>query len=336
MQNRSCQLSEAVFAPLEQSETPMPWLWIGTWSMGGVGFGKSSLGESLSVIQKAYQAGVRHFDTAGFYARGRSEELLSKAFKSNRKSVFISTKGGLVWEGNTVHHRGSPKDLRNALLSSLKRLQTDYLDLYQLHWPDPSVPLAQSIEALKELQKEGLTRFWGVGNLTSNDIEKTIEKDAWIPHQVHHNPIHKSDQILKTGKKDGRCFNCITSPLEQGLMASGRSAAGLKTLGKRDVRQRNPHFRSEQTATWLAAFRALADASPIPRVSLVLLWILAEQTVDAVIPGPRTTSQWDEILNHRKWLEQLGGKDGARPASFSDNLKDVLGRELWTLLRSHP
>jgi aryl-alcohol dehydrogenase-like predicted oxidoreductase len=335
MQRDPDHLPQPVFAPLEQGEIPMPWLWIGTWSIGGAGFGKSSLGESLNVLNRAYQAGVRHFDTAGFYARGRSEELLAKAFKSTRKSVFISTKGGLVWDGNKVLHQGSPQGLRRSLLGSLKRLQTDYLDLYQLHWPDPTVPLKESVDALKELQQEGLTRFWGVGNLSADEIESAIEKSAGIPHQVHHNPIHKSDLILNAGRTDARCVNCITSPLEQGLLAGGRSAEGLKALGKKDVRHRNPHFHSEKTATWLSRFRTLADASPMPRVSVVLLWLVAKETVDAVIPGPRTVSQWEEILTCRKWLATLGGIDGRHPTKLADNLADVLGAELWNFLTSH-
>jgi aryl-alcohol dehydrogenase-like predicted oxidoreductase len=196
--------------------------------------------------------------------------------------------------------------------------------------------LDQSIDALKELQKEGLTRFWGVGNLSSDEIGKAIEKNAFIPHQVHHNPIHRSDHILQAGKTDARCVHCITSPLEQGLLASGPSAAGLTALGKKDVRQRNPHFHSQHTTTWLSTYRALADASPIPRVSLVLLWILAGEAVDAVIPGPRTISQLDEILIHRKWLDTLGGLDRTHPAQLSDTLKEVLGTALWTVLASHP
>jgi aryl-alcohol dehydrogenase-like predicted oxidoreductase len=335
MQRDSVHLPQSVFPPLEQGDVPLPWLWIGTWSMGGAGFGQSSLGESLNVLDKAYRSGVRHFDTAGFYARGRSEELLAKAFKSTRKSVFISTKGGLVWNGNKVLHQGSPQNLRQSLMDSLKRLQTDYLDLFQLHWPDPAVPLTESVEALKELQQEGLTRFWGVGNLTTDEIESTIEKNAGIPHQVHHNPIHRSDVILNTGKTDTRCVNCITSPLEQGLLAGGRSAEGLGALGKKDVRRRNPHFHSDKTATWLSQFRSLADASPMSRVSLVLLWLLTMKTVDVVIPGPRTVSQLEEILTCQKWLETLGGMDERHPARLADNLADALGTELWTLLASH-
>jgi aryl-alcohol dehydrogenase-like predicted oxidoreductase len=335
MQRDSAHLSQSACPPLEQGDVPLPWLWIGTWSMGGAGFGQSSLDESLNVLNKAYRSGVRHFDTAGFYARGRSEELLAKAFKSTRRSVFISTKGGLVWNGNKVLHQGSPRDLRQSLLDSLKRLQTDYLDLFQLHWPDPAVPLTESVAALKELQQEGLTRFWGVGNLTADEIESAIEKNAGIPHQVHHNPIHRSEVILTTGKADARCVNCITSPLEQGLLAGGRSAEGLKALGKKDVRRRNPHFHSDKTATWLSRFRTLADASPMSRVSLVLLWLLAMETVNVVIPGPRTVAQLEELLTCRKWLETLGGMDERHPARLSDNLADALGAELWTFLASH-
>ncbi len=324
--------------PLDCQGATMPWLWLGTWSLGGEGFGKNNAKESLSVLEKAIEKGIRHIDTAGFYAHGRSETLIAKIVGNERKKVFISTKGGLVWEGRNVFHRGTEKNLRNALESSLERLKTDYIDLYQLHWPDPDVPLSESLQALKELKDEGLIRFWGIGNLQADEIERHIKKEAFIPHQVHFNPLHRSDSILKAGRQHNRCYNCVTSPLEQGLLANSRSATGLDHLGKRDVRYRNPHFHSSKDKTWLATFRQLTQTSVIPKVSLILLWILSQDTVDVVIPGPRRVTQLNEILELEIWMKKLGVNDFSKGKAkdWEKNLEKLLDLKIWKFLASPP
>ncbi len=281
--------------PLEPDVSPeMAWLWIGTWSMGGEGFGPHDERESLEVLRLAIREGLRHFDTAGFYAHGRSEELLSKAIRGIRKSFFVSTKGGLKWQGRKVVHDGSPEGLREALKESLKRLRTDYIDLLQLHWPDPRVPLPESIDALKQLKAEGFIRFWGVGNLTEEEVKKYLSKYEDIPHQVHFNPLHRTDRVLRAGKRS--CINCVVSPLEQGLLGSGRSSEGRDALTKRDIRRRNPYFMDQETVERCKRLRMLASKGGLPLSVCVLLWIASKEHVHALVPGPRRLYQLKEIL----------------------------------------
>jgi len=98
---------------------------------------------------------MRCFDTAGFYAHGRSEQLLSKVItQQKRQKLFIASKGGLSWQGKNVIHCTNRDALRQSLFSSLERLKTDYLDLYQLHWPDPQTTIETSLETLQALQEE--------------------------------------------------------------------------------------------------------------------------------------------------------------------------------------
>ena len=106
-----------------KGEAKIPFMWLGTWTLGGEGFGKTDLGESLQVLKKAIDYGIRHIDTAGFYAHGESEHLVSKILKKNRESLFISTKGGLIWDKKQVVLDGSHTSLQNALEESLKRLK---------------------------------------------------------------------------------------------------------------------------------------------------------------------------------------------------------------------
>lgn len=326
------------YLPIKGEGAALPWLWLGTWSLGGEGFGPSDSRDSLKVLEKALACGIRHIDTAGFYAHGDSEKLVAKVIGNNREEIFISSKGGLVWEGNRVLHRAGTKDLQESLMKSLECLKTDYLDLFQLHWPDPMVPVSESLEVLKGFQQEGLIRFYGVGNLNAEEVERFIDPGMCLPHQVHFNPIHQAKDILEAGRDLNRCFNCVVSPLEQGLLACGRSSSGLRYLGKRDIRNRNPHFHSIEVSQWLKEFQRLSSSCSIPRVTIVLLWILAHNYVDVVIPGPRTIDQLNEALDHLKWITELNltfHKENHND-HWVEKLRKLMGDELWSLMGEDP
>ena len=290
-----------------------PKLWLGTWSLGGEGFGVVDGRESVQLLVNALHDGFRHFDGAQFYAHGKSDAYLAKAIKRSqfkREEIFISGKGGLLWEGNQVCHDGSEKNLRTTLQKTLDTYQTDYLDLYQLHWPDPSTPIVESLECLKQLQKEGLIRFWGVGNLCAEQLSALCQESELIPHQVHHNPLHRSDGILTVGKQNKRCYNCAISPFEQGLLSRKNYRETQTKLGKKDVRRRNPYFQSPQYRTWLKNYYQATEHLPFPRTVLLLLWQLNHSLVDAVIVGPKRPEQFTEIS------EALANLDDTDVSSF--------------------
>ena len=275
-----------------------PQLWLGTWSLGGEGFGPVDGRESVLLLQKALAAGFRHFDSAQFYAHGKSEAYLAKAIKRSgikREEIFISSKGGLNWQGNIVIHDGSEKALRNTLHKSLNTYQTDYLDLYQLHWPDPNTPIEESLESLKQFQQEGLIQHWGVGNLSAQQVSLYCQDNSRIPHQVHHNPLHHSDTVLVAGKKNNRCYNCCISPFEQGLLVRDNFDDAIKKLGKKDVRQRNPYFTEQKYRDWLKDYYQFAAALEFTRQEFLLLWQLNNPQVDTLIVGPKTLKQLAEI-----------------------------------------
>lgn len=268
--------------------------WLGTWSLAGEGFGKTDLRESARLIDNALDAGVRFFDTAGFYGQGQAEILLGRRLKSQRKEVVISTKGGLNRNGKTVWHDGSASSLRQALETSLERLQTDYIDLFSLHWPDPATDLNESIGVLVQFQREGLIRFWGVCNLSAAQVCRYCSTGAFVPHQVHFNPLHPSFDILREGKTDNRCLNIVYSPLEQGLL--GNTPKLLPQLGKKDVRRRNPFFHNEEIGRQLQEFRRLCDNTGRSPLFWTYLWIYSQPETDVIISGPKTPEQWEELI----------------------------------------
>ncbi|UCF87297.1 MAG: aldo/keto reductase [Nitrospiraceae bacterium] len=328
--------NKKVLLPKKPSQSLFPWLWIGTWSMGGEGFGPHDERDSLNVLRAAVKNNIRHFDTAGFYAHGRSEFLLSKIIRSKREEFFISSKGGLVWERRRMLHRASPEELREQLYRSLDRLNTNYLDLYQLHWPDPEIPIHRSIYALKKLKQDGLIRYWGVGNLTEEQIREDLDSELNIPHQVHFNPVHQANEILSHGKN--RCIHCITSPLEQGLLASGKSSRGRAGIGKKDVRNRNPYFSDPQVMQWNTRLDELVKEHHLSKVSLILMWICCQPHVHAIIPGPRKIKQLNQILRFLSDIKKgdLLASDGKNSILVRDKVRDVIPQDIWQFLSRGP
>lgn len=291
--------------PVAGGDPQFPWLWMGTWSMGGAGYGGADFRISRKCLDLAFEKGVRHFDTAGLYAKGESERLLKEQFSQVREKIFISTKGGLVWEGNRVVHRAAPKELERQLFESMDRLGTDYLDLFQLHWPDPKIPLDESLGALDEMKKRGLIRFWGAGNLSRRQTGKHFRAGDKVPVQVPFNPCRKpAMSVLGAGHGENRTINCIISPFEQGLLVNPHFT---KTLpGKKDVRRRNPLFSCRPLRQVLREYFACMKRLAVSPAAFLLLWLLGFSEVDIIIPGPRTPVQVQEIFQHIRWLEKGG------------------------------
>jgi aryl-alcohol dehydrogenase-like predicted oxidoreductase len=329
LQQESNMKKEKILLPLDAEKSSTPWLWIGTWSMGGEGFGAHDERESLRVLRTAVENNIRHFDTAGFYAHGRSEELLRKIIKTDRREFFISSKGGLVWNGRAAEHSASPEELKKQLFESLDRLKTDYLDLYQLHRTDPEVPVHESIGALKEFQKQGLVRFWGAGNLTAQQVTDNLPDERNIPHQVHFNPVCRDHSVLLAGKD--LCINCIISPLEQGLLGSDRSSSGISGLGKKDVRNRNPCFSDPEALKWNSRLNELLKQHSLSKVSLVLMWICSRPHVHAIIPGPRKIEQLKQLLEFKTEAEIKDlFTDGEDTSILSEEkVRRTIPEEIW-------
>lgn len=323
--------SKKILLPVNPVNVETPWFWIGTWSMGGEGFGPHDEQESLRVLQKAAENNIRHFDTAGFYAHGKSEVLLQKIIAKDREEFFISSKGGLVWEGRNVEHRASPEHLKIQLQESLSRLKTDYLDLFQLHWPDPEVPIDESIDSLKEYQQQGMIRYWGVGNFTPLQVHQYLAGETSIPHQVHFNPLHKAFDTLSAGLE--RCINCVISPLEQGLLGSGTSSDATKGISRKDIRSRNPYYSNKEVLQWTAGLDDLMKGQAFSKVLSVLLWICSQLYVHAIIPGSRTVRQLDELIEFKSVVDGRGLIDsGGNTLLSKHKVKEFISEKVWEYL----
>jgi len=147
---------------------------MGTWAIGGWMWGGTDEAQSIRTIHEALERGITLFDTAPVYGFGRSEEILGKALAQDgrRKRAVIATKVGLDWHNGAPFRNGSRKRIMKEVDGSLRRLQTDVIDLYQVHWPDPGTPIAETAGAMADLQRAGKIRAIGVSNFSPAQMDE--------------------------------------------------------------------------------------------------------------------------------------------------------------------
>src|SRR3954470_6449396 len=146
---------------------------LGTWAIGGSMWGGTDEGRSIATIRSAVERGITLIDTAPAYGFGRSEELVGKALAQGglRDKVCIATKVGLNWKDGAVFRDSRPTRIRQEIEDSLRRLRTDFIDLYQVHWPDLETPIAETARTLEDLRREGKIRAIGVSNYSPAQMD---------------------------------------------------------------------------------------------------------------------------------------------------------------------
>jgi len=168
----------------------------GAWAIGGAFTGKVDDKESLNTLAFAFENGLSFFDTAPVYGKGHSERLLGQFIQNKRAQVFIATKGGISWKTHSsgqlvMEPDGSSINLKRELEASLRRLKTDYIDLYQLHWPDSKTDIAETFETFTQFQSEGLFRFIGVSNFGLSQLKQAKKYAEIIALQNQYNLLSR-------------------------------------------------------------------------------------------------------------------------------------------------
>lgn len=242
-----------------KSDINTPFMAMGTWAIGGgTAWGENDDKLSVRTIDEAIDCGITWFDTAPVYNLGHSEEVVGKALKGKRHNVLISTKCGLEWdyetpvfhkvmEGRNVYRDLSAKGIRKNLEDSLRRLQTDYIDIYYTHWQTPDFalyPLEETVGVLTELKKEGKIRAIGASNVTEDIIKGYCSLGQLDVIQEKYSILdsHIRSELAQVCEENKVSIQAY-SPLEQGLL-TGKVKADVK-LAKGDVRNRNRFFYPE-------------------------------------------------------------------------------------------
>ncbi len=268
----------------------------GTWQFGG-DWGSVETNEARAAIRQALELGITVFDTAQAYGFGMSEQVLGDALraelKTQRDKLILATKGGLRLEGKKLLRDSSAGWLRQGVEQSLRNLGVDYIDLYQIHWPDPRTPFAETAEAMERLVGEGKIRFVGVSNFDvgqMQEFEKTRKIDTLqAPYHLFRRDIEQA--ILPYCQANGIGL-LVYGPLAHGLL--GGRYTPQTTFASDDWRSHSPAFQGEKFAHNLgvvARLISLADCLGITVAQLSIAWVLARPGVDAGIVGARRPQQ---------------------------------------------
>ncbi len=268
----------------------------GNWSAGG-DWGGVDRAAAIAATREALDLGITLFDTARAYGFGAAEELLGEALRpeigSARESIVIATKGGLRNDGGRPARDSSPAALRTDLEASLRSLGTDYVDLYQVHWPDPATPIGETAETLDTFVREGKVRFVGVSNCDARQMtafQQVRPLDTLQPpYHMFRRDIESS--ILPFAAEHGIGV-LVYGPMAHGLL-SGRMNEGT-TFAVGDWRTSSDLFSGEAFRHNLAIVSRLATVASERGVSvaqLAIAWTLANPAVDVAIVGARNPEQ---------------------------------------------
>ena len=279
---------------------------LGTWAIGGSMWGGTDEQEALETIRAALEHGITLIDTAPAYGLGRAEELVGRALAQygKREQVFIATKVGLEWRGAQLFRNSSRARIMKEIDDSLRRLQTDYIDIYQVHWPDPLVPIEETAAAMQQLYKQGKIRAIGVSNYSLEQMNLFQQAAPLHTAQPPYNLFERDvERDVLPYCRTHRISTLTYGSLCRGLL-SGKMKLDTEFQGD-DVRKIDPKFQPPRYAQYLKAVERLdrfAQENYGKRVlELALRWTLDQPFVTAALWGARHPSQLTPIADVTGW-----------------------------------
>jgi aryl-alcohol dehydrogenase-like predicted oxidoreductase len=299
-------------APIPGTSLDISRVALGTWAIGGWMWGGTDEAESIATLRAAVEHGVDLIDTAPVYGFGRSEEIVGKALAAGnlRARVRIATKAGLEWQNGRVFRNASRVRLLREVDDSLQRLQTDHIDIYQVHWPDPLVPIEETAGAMRTLFEQGKIGAIGVSNFSVAQMELFRSVAPLHVLQPPYNLFERriEAEILPYCRKN----NIATlgyGALCRGLL-SGRMQADTKFAGD-DLRHTDPKFQQPRFGQYLAAVDRLDDlARRFGKrvIHLAVRWML-DQGITTALWGARHPAQLQPVDQVSGWRLDAHAKE---------------------------
>lgn len=270
-----------------------------------IGFGTNAVGghnnfanvnelTGKQTVQEAIDQGITFLDTADAYGFGRSEQLIGEVIRDCRNNLVLATKGGIEkLDNGSIRFNNDPRYLRSAVEASMKRLQTDYIDLYYLHFIDGSIPLSESVGELTRLKSEGKIRAIGISNATIEQVKQANETNEL---NVLQSPYHMLDRSAEQELLP-YCMEHDISFIPYGPLAFGILGGKYQSdmiLDDGDWRKDLALFQPDMFTRHLARvekLKAIASEEQLTLPNLALAWLLHQPGVDAVIPGGKRVEQ---------------------------------------------
>ncbi len=305
-----------IYKHVKKIDADISALGLGTWNFSG-NWDNYDEQTCIEIVKKSFELGINLFDTAPVYGLGRSETVLGKALKDiPRDKVIIASKCGLTWDANnSVKNDLTKQSILKEIDDTLMRLQTDYIDIYQLHWPHYAVPLEETAEALNELRASGKIKYVGLSNYHKEDIEKMMQLTSVDCIQALYNLFERNaasyhgidlgykveDEILPLVEADGQAF-LPYSPLFQGLL-TGEFKNGIN-FSKDDVRNDNPKFKGEKFELYsniLSNLNIFANKIDKPLNQIAINWLVNNKNVTSIIAGVSNLEQLQSNVDSLSW-----------------------------------
>jgi aryl-alcohol dehydrogenase-like predicted oxidoreductase len=295
------------YRTLGKSDLSVSTIGYGAWGIGGEPFWKTE-GEENSIrsIEKAIDFGINFFDTAPVYGFGYSEELLGKALHSKRKDVIIATKCGLRWkkeEIKAIEKIATRESILEEIDLSLQRLRTDYIDLYQVHWPDVDTPIEETMDALLQIQKTGKVRFVGVSNYSVDQMKESLKYGQIVSLQPMYSMLERDieEEILPFCIESDIGVICY-SPLASGVLTGKYNEntefedwRGQGIIGNFTGDVFVSHIRKVKEITKIAQNNGKTTAQ------LAINWLLHQRGVTTAIVGVKNPDQVEQNTGAVGW-----------------------------------
>jgi aryl-alcohol dehydrogenase-like predicted oxidoreductase len=261
--------------------------------------GRIDAAQTRSVVEAALDAGVTLFDTADIYGQGSSEEFLGKALGNHRDEVLIATKFGMDMQGANgpdFGARGSRRYIRRAVESSLRRLDTDWIDLYQMHAPDPKTPIAETLDALSDLVHEGMVRYIGCSNFAgwqvadAEWVARTAGTQRFVSAQNYYNLLNRSveNELVPSCENFGLGI-LPYFPLASGLLSGKYSRGAPAPEGTRLAGR--PEALSDERFDAVESLEAFARERGLTLLQVAIGGLAAQKAVASVIAGATRPEQ---------------------------------------------
>lgn len=288
---------------------------------GGYGFGAISEDDSIQLIRYAFEKGINLFDTAPIYGFGESERRIGKALKPFRERVFVVSKCGVTWHDNKrVNMTNDPAVARKMLEQSLRDLNTDYIDLYMIHWPDKQVDIRKPMEVLSRAKTQGKIRAIGLSNTHEEDLRRALEVDRVDVLQSEYNLFHRGiEESLWPLVDEFKLGMMSWGSLDKGIL-TGRVTRERK-FDEYDLRANAPWWKSADRS-WkyraMERIKPLVEAADHTLQQMALGYIFQSGHLSTALCGAKSPAQINTVIAAIDKLPSSGLLDKARNIAIEE------------------